>query len=75
MPSILKSQKIQEEVSKDGFDFKNVNDCILKLQEEIQEFKEALKTNDKQKCLMGLILAQEHNVKILQLRLLLILIL
>ena len=31
--------------------FKNVNDCILKLQEEIQEFKEALKTNDKQKCL------------------------
>ena len=51
MPSIIKSQKIQEEVSKDGFDFKNVNDCILKLQEEIQEFKEALKTNDKQKCL------------------------
>ena len=51
MPSILKSQKIQEEVSKDGFDFKNVNDCILKLQEEIQEFNEALKTNDKQKCL------------------------
>ena len=51
LPSILKSQKIQEEVSKDGFDFRNVNDCILKLQEEIQEFKEALKTNDKQKCL------------------------
>ena len=51
LPSILKSQKIQEEVSKDGFDFKNVNDCILKLQEEIQEFKEALKSNDKQKCL------------------------
>ena len=51
LPSIIKSQKIQEEVSKDGFDFKNVNDCILKLQEEIQEFKEALKTNDKQKCL------------------------
>ena len=51
LPSIIKSQKIQEEVSKDGFDFKNVNDCILKLQEEIQEFNEALKTNDKQKCL------------------------
>tara|TARA_A100001015_G_scaffold128180_1_gene142176 strand:+ start:1437 stop:2276 length:840 start_codon:yes stop_codon:yes gene_type:complete len=51
LPSILKSQKIQEEVSKDGFDFKNVNECILKLQEEIQEFKEALKTNDRQKCL------------------------
>ena len=28
-----------------------MNDCILKLQEEIQEFKEALKTNDKQKYL------------------------
>ena len=51
LPSIIKSQKIQEEVSKDGFDFKDVNDCILKLQEEIQEFKEALKTNDKQKYL------------------------
>ena len=51
LPSILKSQKIQEEVRKDGFDFKNVNECILKLQEEIQEFKEALKTNNKQKCL------------------------
>ena len=51
LPSILKSQKIQEEVSKDGFDFRNVNECILKLQEEIEEFKEALKTNDKQKCL------------------------
>ena len=51
LPSIIKSQKIQEEVSKDGFDFKNVNDCILKLQEEIQEFNEALKSNDKQKIL------------------------
>jgi len=51
LPSIIKSQKIQEEVSKEGFDFKNVNDCILKLQEEIQEFNEALKSNDKQKIL------------------------
>ena len=51
LPSIIKSQKIQEEVSKEGFDFKNVNDCILKLQEEIQEFNEALKINDKQKIL------------------------
>ncbi len=51
LPSIIKSQKIQEEVSKEGFDFKNVNDCILKLQEEIQEFNEALKLNDKQKIL------------------------
>ena len=51
LPSIIKSQKIQQEVSKEGFDFKNVNDCILKLQEEIQEFNEALKLNDKQKIL------------------------
>ena len=29
LPSILKSQKIQEEVSKDGFDFKMLMDCIL----------------------------------------------
>lgn len=51
LPSLIKSQKIQEEVSKDGFDFNNVNDCIMKLQEEIKEFVDALKTNDKQKCL------------------------
>ena len=51
LPSLIKSQKIQEEVSKDGFDFNNVNDCILKLQEEIKEFVDALKTKNKQKCL------------------------
>ena len=51
LPSLIKSQKIQEEVSKDGFDFNNVNDCILKLQEEIKEFVDALKTNNKQKWL------------------------
>ena len=50
---LLSTEKMDKviEVSKDGFDFKNVNDCILKLHEEIQEFNEALKTNDKQKCL------------------------
>ena len=42
LPSILKSQKIQEEVGKDGFDFKNVEECINKLLEELNEFKEAL---------------------------------
>ncbi|MAC61967.1 MAG: nucleoside triphosphate pyrophosphohydrolase [SAR116 cluster bacterium] len=47
LPSVLKSQKIQEEVSKDGFDFKNVEDCINKLLEELNEYKEALQTQNK----------------------------
>ena len=51
LPSLIKSQKIQEEVSKDGFDFKDVKDCISKLQEEIREFNEALETCDNKKCL------------------------
>ena len=51
LPSLIKSQKIQEEVSKDGFDFKDVKDCISKLQEEIREFNEALETSDNKKCL------------------------
>ena len=47
LPSVLKSQKIQEEVSKDGFDFKNVEGCVNKLLEELDEYKEALQTQNK----------------------------
>ena len=42
----MKSQKIQEEVSKDGFDFKNVEDCINKLLEELNEYKDALQAQN-----------------------------
>ena len=46
LPSVLKSQKIQEEVSKDGFDFKNVENCINKLLEELNEYKDALQAQN-----------------------------
>ena len=51
LPSVLKSQKIQEEVSKDGFDFKNVEGCVNKLLEELGEYKKELKTQNKKKLI------------------------
>ena len=51
LPSIIKTQKIQEEVSKEGFDFNNVEDCMIKLYEEIDEYKEAIKSDDEHKLL------------------------
>ena len=48
LPSIIKAQKLQETASNDGFDFKNVDQCIQKLLEELDEFNEAqiLKNNE-----------------------------
>jgi ATP diphosphatase len=51
LPSIIKTQKIQEEVSKEGFDFNDVEDCIIKLYEEIDEYKEAITSDDEHKLL------------------------
>jgi ATP diphosphatase len=51
LPSIIKTQKIQEEVSKEGFDFNSVEDCMIKLYEEIDEYKEAIKSDDEHKLL------------------------
>ena len=42
MPAILRAEKIQKAASKKGFDWDNINDVILKVEEEIQELKEAL---------------------------------
>ena len=49
LPSIIKAQKLQETASNDGFDFKNVDQCIQKLLEELDEFNEAqiLKNNER----------------------------
>ena len=51
LPSIIKTQKIQDEVSKEGFDFNNVQDCITKLYEEIDEYKEAISFDDEHKLI------------------------
>ena len=48
LPSLLKSAKMQKIASKVGFDWKNINDVISKLEEEIEELKSAIKNNDKE---------------------------
>ena len=47
MPALARSQKLQDRASLVGFDFQNIDQVFLKLEEEIQELKEALKTKDK----------------------------
>ena len=46
LPSILKAVKIQKKVSKVGFDWEHVDDVINKIQEELDEVKQA--HNEKQ---------------------------
>ena len=51
LPSIIKAQKLQETVSKYGFDFKNLDQCIEKLLEELDEFNEAQISNNNERLL------------------------
>jgi len=46
LPALIKAQKIQERASKVGFDWDNINDVLDKLEEEIDEFRSALKRKD-----------------------------
>lgn len=43
MPSLMKAQKIAEKASLIGFDWEKPDDVILKIEEELNEFKSALK--------------------------------
>lgn len=45
MPALLRAHKISAKVARVGFDWSNIDDIFLKLHEEIEELKEALKTN------------------------------
>ena len=42
LPSLLRAQKLQKKVAKEGFDWNQVRDVFNKLDEEIAEFKEAV---------------------------------
>jgi len=42
LPSLIKAQKLQKKVAKEGFDWDQINDVFDKLDEEISEFKEAV---------------------------------
>lgn len=47
MPALMRSQKLQDRASLVGFDFENIQQVFDKMQEEIQELKEAIKEGDK----------------------------
>jgi len=47
LPSIAKSRKLQERARKVGFDWNSADDCMSKVLEEFDEFKEAVKTGNK----------------------------
>ena len=44
LPSLTRARKIQSKAADVGFDFQNVDEAVEKLEEEMREFKEALKT-------------------------------
>jgi len=54
LPALLKAFRVQEKVGRYGFDWKNPEDVIIKVKEEIAEFEEALKSGEIKK--------QEHEL-------------
>lgn len=49
LPSLVKAMRIQEKVKQVGFEWKEKEEVWKKIQEELSEFKEAIKINDKSK--------------------------
>ena len=47
LPSLLMAQKITKEASKVGFDWEDVDGVLKKIEEELTEFKAALKSKEK----------------------------
>lgn len=50
LPSLMRSQKIQQKAAKVGFDWDSVDGAIEKLDEEIGELKSAIKSGDRANC-------------------------
>lgn len=46
LPALLRAHKISQKAAKVGFDWKNVNEVLDKLSEEIEEFRNAVKEKD-----------------------------
>lgn len=49
LPALLKAHRVQERVSRVGFDWEKAEDVIEKVESELDEFKSALKGRDKEK--------------------------
>ncbi len=50
LPSLVKAWRIQEKVSGVGFDWENKNQVFEKVEEELQEFKQEVEKQDKEKA-------------------------
>ena len=48
LPGLLRAQRMQEKASGVGFDWGNFKDCWLKVEEELQEFKETIEMQSKE---------------------------
>jgi tetrapyrrole methylase family protein/MazG family protein len=46
LPSLLRAHSLQERAARVGFDWSRIEEALPKLDEEISEFKESLKTED-----------------------------
>lgn len=42
LPALMRAEKVQQRAKRVGFDFKDANQCLQKLNEEIEEFKEVM---------------------------------
>jgi tetrapyrrole methylase family protein/MazG family protein len=49
LPSLLRARRLQDRAARVGFDWAKVEDILKKLDEELKEFKEALKTKKQDK--------------------------
>jgi len=47
-PALLKAYRVQQKVSRVGFDWERIDDVVTKLDEEIGEFKEALQSQNRE---------------------------
>ena len=47
-PALLRAQRIQEKASRAAFDWKNVGEVVEKLEEEVNELKQAINKNNQQ---------------------------
>ncbi len=61
MPALLRAVKVQNRAKKVGFDWENIQQVLDKIQEEIEEFKEA-KTKEEKKHELGDILIAVTNL-------------
>lgn len=49
LPALLKAYRVQQKASRVGFDWDRIRDVLVKLDEEIGEFKDSIKQKDRQK--------------------------